>query len=142
MLILLSLACADPMRLFLPKMGYQPQPAVQQAVEQPMLIYLKAAEPLPSDDALSYTEWSLVYNCLSFGIACMGTASIFVWLQIPNVATKFRSALTISGLVTFIACYHYFRIFESWVDSYTVLMAPDGSYKVQPTGVPFNDAYR
>jgi bacteriorhodopsin len=137
--ILLSLACANPLRLFVPNIGY---PAAVQQPEEPMIIQLAAVQPVPSDDALSYTEWSLVYNCLSFGIACMGTASIFVWLQIPNVATKYRSALTISGLVTFIACYHYFRIFESWVASYTVLVTAGGSYTVAPTGVPFNDAYR
>jgi bacteriorhodopsin len=137
--ILLSLACANPLRLFVPKIGY---PAAVQQPEEPMIIQLAAVQPVPSDDALSYTEWSLVYNTLSFGIACMGTASIFVWLQIPNVATKYRSALTISGLVTFIACYHYFRIFESWAASYTVLVTAGGSYTVAPTGVPFNDAYR
>ena len=112
-----------------------------QRVEQPMFINLKAAEPVPVD-AISYTEWSLVYNAISMGIACMFTCSIFVWLQLPNVAMKYRSALTISGLVTFIACYHYFRIFESWVASYTVLKNADGSYTVAETGVPFNDAYR
>jgi bacteriorhodopsin len=143
MWILLSLASADPMRLFVPKVGFlQSQPVVQQVVEEPMFINLKAAEPVPSVDALTYTEWSLVYNALSFGIACMGTCSIFVWLQLPNVKQKFRGALTISGLVTFIACYHYFRIFESWDASYTVLKNADGSYMVAETGVPFNDAYR
>jgi bacteriorhodopsin len=92
-------------------------------------------------DGLSYTEWSVVYNALSFGIACMGTCSIFVWLQIPNVSKKFRTALTITGLVTFIACYHYFRIFNSWVDCYSVTAKGD-TYTVEPTGIPFNDAYR
>jgi bacteriorhodopsin len=93
-------------------------------------------------DGLTYTEWSVVYNALSFGIACMGTCSIFVWLQIPNVSKKFRTALTITGLVTFIACYHYFRIFNSWVDCYSVAMGKDDTYKVEATGIPFNDAYR
>merc|ERR1719331_2170645 len=141
MLILLSLASADPMRLFVPKIGFlQSQPV---PVEQPMLINLKVEPaPAPSDDALSYTEWSVVYNALSFGIACMGTCSIFVWLQLPNVKTHFRGALTISGLVTFIACYHYFRIFQSWDASYTVLKFADGSITVAETGIPFNDAYR
>jgi bacteriorhodopsin len=93
-------------------------------------------------EGVSYTEWSVVYNALSFGIACMGTCTIFVWLQIPNVAKKFRTALTITGLVTFIACYHYFRIFNSWVDCYSVTMGTGDAYKVEPTGIPFNDAYR
>merc|ERR1712093_627258 len=53
----------------------------------------------------------------------------------------------ISGLVTFIAAYHYIRIFNSWVEGYqyspgTVV---DGAMELgNPTltGVPFNDAYR
>jgi bacteriorhodopsin len=132
MWILLPLACASPARLFVPNIGQR----------STNLVVVQPPGPVASDDALSYTEWSVVYNSISFGIACMGTCSIFVWLQIPNVAMKYRSALTISGLVTFIACYHYFRIFESWVASYAVLQSADGSYTVASTGVPFNDAYR
>merc|ERR1711865_337802 len=43
------------------------------------------------------------------------------------------------GLVTFIAAYHYLRIFNSWVEAYHYSVD-----KVDPvvTGVPFNDAYR
>ena len=42
--------------------------------------------PLPED--FSYDHYSAVYNALSFGIAGMGSAMIFVWLQIPNVSKK------------------------------------------------------
>ena len=45
--------------------------------------------------------------------------------------------MTITGLVTFIAAYHYFRIFESWGAAYDVV---DGT--VTATGVAFNQAYR
>jgi bacteriorhodopsin len=100
-----------------------------------------AVDALASTEAFTYMEWSLVYNALSFGIACMGTCTIFVWLQLPNVAKKFRTALTITGLVTFIACYHYFRIFNSWTDCYSVSTKGDVT-TVEATGVPFNDAYR
>merc|ERR1712196_700036 len=49
----------------------------------------------------------------------------------------------ISGEVTFIAAYHYLRIFNSWVESYEY--KPNSSGEVENpvlTGVPFNDAYR
>merc|ERR1739846_216425 len=49
------------------------------------------------------------------------------------------SAVLISGLVTFIAAYHYARIFNSWVDAYKY--SPDRNDPIL-TGVPFNDAYR
>merc|ERR1712029_470931 len=50
-----------------------------------------------------------------------------------------KSAVCISGLVTFIAAYHYFRIFNSWVGAYSYTTDRPGP---QLTGVPFNDAYR
>nr|WBQ85992.1 rhodopsin [Dinophyceae sp.] len=95
--------------------------------------------PLSAD--FSYEQWSAVYNALSFGIAAMGSATVFFWLQIPNVAKGYRTALTITGIVTLIATYHYFRIFNSWTEAFNVKQEQDG-YKVSLTGAPFNDAYR
>merc|ERR1711862_144493 len=51
----------------------------------------------------------------------------------------YQSAVIISGLVTFIAAYHYFRIFNSWVEAYSYSTAATDPVL---TGVPFNDAYR
>merc|ERR1711988_51449 len=53
----------------------------------------------------------------------------------------------ISGLVTFIAAYHYIRIFNSWVDAYhySAGKVEGGALNIEApalTGVPFNDAYR
>jgi bacteriorhodopsin len=98
--------------------------------------------PLPA--GFLYGQWSLVYNALSFGIAAMGSATIFFWLQLPNVAKGYRTALVITGLVTAIATYHYVRIFNSWVDAFSVVQSngAGGDYVVSLTGAPFNDAYR
>merc|ERR1712048_852763 len=56
-------------------------------------------------------------------------------------------AVLISGLVTFIAAYHYIRIFNSWVEAYAYGPGKvvDGAMEMKAptlTGVPFNDAYR
>jgi len=96
--------------------------------------------PLPAD--FSYAQWSAVYNALSFGIAAMGSATIFFWLQVPNVTKSYRTALTITGIVTLIATYHYFRIFNSWVEAFEVKNVDGGDYMVTLTGAPFNDGYR
>jgi len=96
--------------------------------------------PLP--DGFTYGQWSAVYNALSFGIAGMGCATIFFWLQLGNVGKSYRTALTITGIVTFIATYHYFRIFNSWVDAFEVTNQDGGEYTVKLSGAPFNDAYR
>jgi bacteriorhodopsin len=53
------------------------------------------------------------------------------------VAPAYRTALTIGGIVTAVALYHYFRILESWDDGFTVI---DGV--IATTGKSFNDAYR
>ena len=60
---------------------------------------------------------------------------------------RFRSAVLISGLVTFIAAYHYVRIFNSWVGAYEYSpgTVSGGAMELNApklTGVPFNDAYR
>merc|ERR1711907_655089 len=77
----------------------------------------------------------------------MAATTLFLWMRIPGVKDQYRSAVIISGLVTFIAAYHYMRIFNSWVDAYKYSPGEmvDGSLTMQNptlTGVPFNDAYR
>merc|ERR1711948_14532 len=72
----------------------------------------------------------------------MGSATIFFWLQLGNVRKTWGTALAITGLVTFIATYHYIRIFNSWVDAFSVSNFNGGDYGVALSGSPFNDAYR
>mgnify|MGYP006294131531 CR=1 FL=1 len=82
-------------------------------------------------------QFELVYNFFSFTVAAMGAATAFLWLNRSQVASRYRPAVTISGLVTFIALYHYVRILGSWDGAYEVI---DGT--LSATGVAFNDAYR
>jgi hypothetical protein len=86
---------------------------------------------------ITIAQYELVYNSLSFGIAAMGAATLFLWLSRNMVSRPYQTAITISGLVTAIALYHYLRIFNSWGSSF--MIAND---TVTPTGVKFNDAYR
>ena len=88
-------------------------------------------------EGLSPFQYNLIYNAFSFTIATMGAATLFFWLGRSQVAGVYKTALTITGLVTAIAFYHYIRIAESWDAAYTI---QDGV--VTATGVPFNDAYR
>ncbi|UOG92789.1 MAG: bacteriorhodopsin-like [Candidatus Thiothrix sulfatifontis] len=88
-------------------------------------------------DGITVGQFDLVYNALSFGFATMAAATLFFWISLTQVSRNYKMALTITGLVTFIAAYHYFRIFESWEAAYTVT---DGA--VALSGARFNDAYR
>lgn len=89
------------------------------------------------EPTLSMNQYSLVTNLMSLTVATMGASALFFFLSRQMVAAKYRLALTVSGLVVTIACYHYFRILESFTGAYRL---EGGSYV--PSGLPFNDAYR
>merc|ERR1712023_88047 len=88
----------------------------------------------------------------SLGLASMMASTVFFFLRLPSFHEKYRAALCFTGLVTLIAMYHYFRIFESFVNAYTCCEVVNGTvnpnkcsadhYGWNPTGIPFNDAYR
>lgn len=88
-------------------------------------------------DAISVWQYDLVYNAFSFTIAVMGSATVFAFFGRSQVAPAYRTALTLTGLVTFIALYHYVRIFNSWESSFTVVAG-----QIKASGIKFNDAYR
>jgi len=101
---------------------------------------------------LTPMQYDLIYNCASLGLASMGASTAFFFLRLPSFHEKYKTALCITGLVTFIAMYHYFRIFNSFEAAYTPCQKIDGvvNYNIcdaekfgyNPTGIPFNDAYR
>jgi bacteriorhodopsin len=100
---------------------------------------------------LAPCQYNAVYNTLSFSLACMMATTVFLWMRSYSVNEKYKSAVVISGLVTFIAAYHYIRIFNSWVDAYEwghpeEVKEPGNPHWIssypKQTGVPFNDAYR
>jgi len=88
-------------------------------------------------EMISLGQFELVSNAFSFAIAVMGAATVFLFLGRSQVAPQYKTAVTISGVVTLIAFYHYWRIFDSWHGAYTVTKAG-----LEATSVKFNDAYR
>lgn len=86
---------------------------------------------------LSFGQYQIIYNSFSFGVASFFAATIFFWLGLTQVAQKYKTALVVTGLVTFIAGYHYLRIFSSFSEAYTAVNGV-----VTTTGVAFNVAYR
>ena len=93
---------------------------------------------MPDTLVLSSGAYSAIYNGLSLAVAAMMAGTLFFFFSRSQVGYKYRPALLVSALVTAIACYHYFRIFNSWVDSHTIDAA--GNYGLSK--VLFNDAYR
>lgn len=90
-----------------------------------------------SVETLSLDQYSFISNAFSFGLAVMASTTLFLWLMRSSVAPGYRMAITITGLVTAIAAYHYLQIMLSWNGAVDVT-----SGQVAATGEPYNQAYR
>ncbi len=88
-------------------------------------------------DSMGVVGYNLLYNVFSFTFALMMAATLFFWLNLSRVSAQYRLAISITGLVTFIAGYHYLQIFLSFGNAYHVMVDA-----VVVSGKPFNDAYR
>lgn len=86
---------------------------------------------------LTSNQWNTVYNVFSLGLVAMIACTIYTLVSQGRVLAKYRNALVMSSMVTFIAGYHYWRIFNSFTES------SEGSM-VNVSGAPgsFNEAYR
>jgi len=79
-------------------------------------------------------QFSAVYNMLSLGLAAMLATTAFMLASQKRVLPRYRQALVVSAMVTFIAAYHYFRIFESFKHAF------EGTAGNNPFG--YNVGYR
>ena len=86
---------------------------------------------------LSNGQWSSLYNVFSFGLISMLACTIYTLVGQSRVLPKYRSALVMSSMVTFIAGYHYFRIFNSFNDASHANVVTIGTQQGA-----FNEAYR
>lgn len=88
-------------------------------------------------ETLSVGQYTFIANAFSFGLAVMGAATLFLWFMRSEVIAAYRMAVTITGLVTAIAAYHYLQIMLSWEAAFAV---QNGS--IETTGYAYNQAYR
>lgn len=97
---------------------------------------------------LDYSQFQTVYNVLSFAVASMLAATVFFLVVQGRVLPRYRQALIVSAMVTFIAGYHYIRIFDSFTDAYvavgdgTPATAMNAMSYVLVNGDGFNEGYR
>jgi bacteriorhodopsin len=78
--------------------------------------------------SLTADQFNTVYNVLSLGFASMFATTVYLYLSQGRVLERYRQAVVISGTVTLIALYHYWRIFDSFIAA--------------KSGGSFNEAYR
>ena len=85
---------------------------------------------------LDSNQWQLVYNVFSFGLISMLACTIYTLVSQQRVLPKYRNALVMSSMVTFIAGYHYLRIFDSFKHA-----SENGMVKLDGSQDAFNEAY-
>ena len=66
---------------------------------------------------ISEGQFDIIYNSLSLGLASMLATTVFMLVAQPRVLPQYRLALIASAMVTFIAAYHYWRIFDSFKEA-------------------------
>ena len=57
---------------------------------------------------------SLTQFSFYFGTAAMLCSAVFFFFERGEVAPKWRTSVTVAGLVTFIACFHYYFMRDAW----------------------------
>lgn len=82
-------------------------------------------------------QWSTTFNIFSFGLISMLACTVFTLVSQSRVLPKYRPALVMSSMVTLIAGYHYWRIFNSFEES-----TENGMVKIGSSEGAFNEAYR
>jgi len=90
-----------------------------------------------SSITLSNDQFGILYNIFSFGLVSMLACTVYTLVSQSRVLPKYRGALVMSSMVTFIAAYHYMRIFNSFDESYA-----NGAVAVGTGKGTFNEAYR
>lgn len=86
---------------------------------------------------ISLAQFSLVHNAFSLMIAVTGVVLSVCLIHRKEVHPRYRVSVTLVGLMAMVGTYSYYRLFESWNRSFSIM---DG--EVKSTGHPFEDAYR
>jgi len=86
---------------------------------------------------LSSGQWSSLFNMFSFGLISMLACTVYTLVAQAHVLAKYRTALVMSSMVTFIAGYHYWRIFNSFEGS-----SMKNAVSIGTSQGSFNEAYR
>jgi len=74
------------------------------------------ARPLLGRNVVLHTQ--LAQQTQEWRFFMQHQCAIYLWFRSFSVKDKFQNDVIISGVATFIAAYHYMRIFNSWVEAY------------------------
>jgi bacteriorhodopsin len=90
-------------------------------------------------ELLTDTQYNIVFNMLSLGVASMLFTTFFLVLARDRVLPRYRLAILISATVTGIAAYHYFRMFDSFTHAFSSLDGAMNNAAVYNVGYRYVD---
>ncbi|MDH6410269.1 bacteriorhodopsin [Aurantimicrobium minutum] len=90
-------------------------------------------------ELLTDTQFNIVFNMLSLGVASMLFTTFFLVLARDRVLPRYRLAVLISATVTGIAAYHYFRMFDSFNHAFSSLDGAVNNAAVYNVGYRYVD---
>ena len=61
------------------------------------------------------------------GTVAMGAGAIFFWMQQGSVAKKYRSTMTVAGIICAVACFHYWRMSGIYLEGVASLFDGQGN---------------
>ena len=76
------------------------------------------------------------------GIVAMGAGAIFFWLTLPKLPKAYQTVNVIAGIICAVACFHYFKMSDIYVQGVANLFDAQGNRIEGATLGAFPTAYR
>jgi bacteriorhodopsin len=61
------------------------------------------------------------------GTVAMGAGTAYFWLMAGNVPRQYRSVMIVAGIITAVACFHYYRMSGIYLEQVAMLFDADGN---------------
>jgi len=72
----------------------------------------------------------------------MGAGALYFWLQRTTVQVKYQTAMTVAGIICAVACFHYWRMSNIYLEGVASLFDDNGARIAGATIKRFPTAYR
>jgi sensory rhodopsin len=77
------------------------------------------------------------------GTVAMGAGTLYFWLMAGNVPKSYRSVMVVAGIITAVACFHYYRMGGLYIEQVAALFDPLTGQRIAGKEIgQFPTAYR
>jgi bacteriorhodopsin len=77
------------------------------------------------------------------GTVAMGAGTLYFWMMAGNVPKAYRSVMVVAGIITAVACFHYYRMGGLYLEQVAALFDPATGKRIEGAVIgQFPTAYR